>query len=40
MNVFELNDLKFIPDKFYDYTNEIKESAIPLVIDNGKLINI
>lgn len=37
--VIILKDLKLVPDKYYDYTQALRNSKIPIVIDNGSLIN-
>lgn len=33
--VIILKDLKLIPDKYYSYTQDLKNSKTPIVIDNG-----
>lgn len=30
-----LKDLKQVPDKYYDYTQILRNSKTPIVIDNG-----
>lgn len=35
--VILLKDLKLVPDKYYNYTQALKNSKTPIVIDNGKL---
>lgn len=34
--VIKLKDLKHVPDKYYNYTQELRYSKTPIVIDNGK----
>lgn len=33
--VIILKDLKLVPDKYYEYTEALKNSNTPIVIDNG-----
>lgn len=33
--VIILKDLKLIPDKYYSYTQNLRISKVPIVIDNG-----
>lgn len=35
-NVFTFKDERPLPDSVYTYPSGLRESAIPLVIDNGK----
>lgn len=37
--VIILKDLKLVPDKYYDYTQTLRNSKMPIVIDNGSLIH-
>lgn len=36
MSVFELKDKKATPGIVHVYSKQVKESSIPLIIDNGK----
>lgn len=33
--VIILKDLKLVPDKYYDYTQHLRNSKTPIIIDNG-----
>lgn len=35
--VILLKDLKLVPDKYYSYTQTLRNSKTPIVIDNGYL---
>lgn len=35
MNIIQLNDYKAVPDIIQEYSSDLKNSAIPLCIDNG-----
>ncbi|XP_068991223.1 actin-related protein 5 isoform X1 [Neodiprion pinetum] len=35
MEIFELKDIKTVPDLVYEYSAKIKNDATPLIIDNG-----
>jgi len=37
--VIILKDLKLVPDKYYDYSQALRNSKTPIVIDNGSYIN-
>lgn len=37
MSVIELKDLKPVPDIVQEYTSNVKDNHIPLIIDNGSL---
>jgi len=37
--VIKLKDLKLIPDKYYNYTQCLRDSKTPIIIDNGIDIN-
>lgn len=37
--VIILKDLKLVPDKYYDYSQTLRNSKTPIVIDNGSYIN-
>lgn len=36
MNLFDLQNIKTVPDVIHEYSAHIKNSQTPLVIDNGK----
>lgn len=36
--VIILKDLKLVPDKYYDYTQTLRNSKTAIVIDNGSYI--
>lgn len=35
MEIFEFKDVKTVPDPIQDYTNSLRTSGTPLIIDNG-----
>lgn len=37
--VILLKDLKLVPDKYYNYTQALKSSKTPIVIDNGNSVS-
>lgn len=39
MDIIELQCLKIVPDIVHEYSSEIKQNQIPLVIDNGMYQN-
>lgn len=36
--VIILKDLKLVPDKYYDYTQSLRNSKTAIVIDNGNIL--
>lgn len=37
MEVFEFKDAKTTPDPIHDYSVSLRDSEMPLIIDNGKI---
>lgn len=35
MNIIELKDLKQVPDIVQEYSPNVKDNHVPLIIDNG-----
>lgn len=38
MEILEFKDLKPVPDIIHEYTNQLKNNAVPIVIDNGNYL--
>lgn len=38
MDIFEFKDIKTVPDVVHRYPPSLRDSQVPLIIDNGKLI--
>lgn len=39
MNTFQLKDVKTVPDIVHEYSREIRENHIPIIIDNGNCLH-